>query len=97
MIFPTAGRTWKGNKSSTVDIGAWELNFTAEELERIKNDMILTKEAIMDALDRNDPSKLPPCPEWLLTEFEDTEPGEYKESEDEKHPFNFIDLEVINE
>lgn len=97
VIFPTAGRTWKGNKSSTVEIGAWELNFTADELADIRKSMKTTEQEIIKALDAHSPKNLPPCADWLLTDFNDPDPGKYSEAAEERNPFYYIDMVVMNE
>lgn len=94
VIYPTAGRTWKGEAASTVEFRAWALEVPPDAQAEILRDMVACKSAIIDALDRHDPSRLPPVPAWLLEEYPDSDPGDYDEREEQRFPFNFSDLEV---
>lgn len=94
VVYPTAGRTWKGQEASTIEIRSWSLDVSPEAQAEILRDMVAAKSAIIDALDRNDPSRLPPSPGWLLEEFENADPGEYDEKTEQRFPFYFSALEV---
>lgn len=94
VVYPTAGRTWKGDKSSTVDIAAWEVSFSPKELELIRKDMRQTIEEIKYAAKKRNPNNLPPCPKWLLKDYKKAVVGKYDEDADYASPFNFVDLKV---
>ena len=94
VVYPTSGRTRKGTKSSTVEVGAWELSFTAQDLKVIQADMNDTIRAIEGAVKKKDPGSLPPVPDWLLKDFDRPEPGDYDEKDDVREPFNFSTLAV---
>jgi hypothetical protein len=94
VIYPTAGRTYKGEKSSTVDIAAWEVSFSKAELEAIKEDMQQTIKEIEYAVKKKNPDNLPPCPKWLLEDFKGAVAGKYDEDADYASPFNFVNLRV---
>jgi hypothetical protein len=94
VIYPTAGRTWKGEGSSTIEIRSWALEVPNDSKIEVLRDMVLAKSAIIDALDRRDPSRLPPVPGWLVEEFPGADPGEYDEKTEQRFPFAFIDVEA---
>jgi hypothetical protein len=94
VIYPTSGRTWRGEKSSTVEIGAWDLTLTPDLLPIIQQDMRTVKSKIIEALDAQNPQLLPPVPPWILSEFENADPGEYSEKEENRFPFYYSDIEV---
>lgn len=94
VIFPTAGRTWKGTEASTVEIRSWALDIPDDAKPEVLRDMVMAKDAIIDALDRRDPSRLPAVPAWLLDEFENADAGEYDEKEEQRFPFHWGNLEV---
>jgi len=92
VVYPTAGRTYKGERSSTVDIAAWEVAFSAGELKQIQIDMEETIKRIETAIHKKTPDDLPACPKWLLEEFKNAKAGKYDEAADYEQPFNFISL-----
>ena len=61
VIFFTAGRNWKGDKASVLEIKSWKVDATEkelqEELEKLKN----TKANLIEATKTGDFSKLPLC------------------------------------
>ncbi len=94
VIYPTSGRTWKGQESSTVEIRSWALDVPDDAKKEVLKDMVMSKSAIIEALERHSPSGLPPVPGWLVEEFENADPGEYDESEEQRFPFYYGDLEI---
>jgi hypothetical protein len=94
VVYPTSGRTYRGEKTSTVEFMAWELTFTLKELDMIREDLRITISEIEKAAKKKSPNNLPPCPKWLLEDFEGAVPGKYDEKADYASPFNFIDLRV---
>jgi hypothetical protein len=103
VIYPTAGRKWDNDKSSTVEIGAWELVFTKGELDLMGQDMAITISEIEQAVMKKDPSGLPPVPSWLIKDYVPKQhtrkelwamTGRYNYNRDKASPFNYMDIGV---
>ncbi len=103
VIYPTAGRTWEGKDSSTVEIAAWELQFTKQELGDISEDMEITIAEIKKAVYKKDPSGLPPVPSWLIKDYIPEKhtrkelwamTGKYSYDIDKQSPFNYKELGI---
>lgn len=103
VIYPTAGRTWDGKDSSTVEIGAWTLQFSKDELDAIFEDMHMTIDLIEEAVKKKDISILPPVEAWVIKDYLPKKrtrkqlwalTGKYDYHLDQTSPFNIIDLEV---
>lgn len=90
VIYPTAGRTWKGKKSSTVEVCDWTLTLSPKDKKLIEYDLLRTKEELERAIKKKNPSHLPPAPSWTVERFEGkvSDGGfEKHKREIEKHPF----------
>lgn len=103
VIYPTAGRTWDGKESSTVEVAAWTLMFSKGDLHEIEDDMAITQDEITKAVKTKDPSNLPPVPAWLLKDYIPKKhtrkelwalTGRYVYDKDKASPFNYIDMKV---
>lgn len=101
VIYPTAGRTWKGDKSSTVEIRVWRCTFTDVDLKAIKKDMQITVRELEKALKLKDPSNLPACPDWKIEKMLKKAgkeklfkiwKGGYNDKAKIAHPFNYVSL-----
>lgn len=78
VILPTAGRKFDGSTSSTVEIVAWEVSFTEEELNKIKESMQEMSETLETALTSKSLVGLPFCADWKCGSIErDSEKKEY--------------------
>ncbi len=98
VIYPTSGREYKGKKSSTVEIRAWEVTFTDKDLAAIEFDMLETVRQLEAAIRRGDPSSLPPCPAWKCRSFVRGKSrkerikmlGNYSYVTDKSNPFYYV-------
>lgn len=102
VIYPTAGRTWKGDKASTIVVKVWRVTFTDKDIANIKEDMKLTVAHLEKALKTKDPSALPPCPDWKIKKMLEKAgkgklfklwKGGYDEKYAAEHPFNYVEME----
>ncbi len=92
IVYPTAGRTWSGKKSSTVDTRVWRLTFTAADKKEILYDMRRTIEEMEQVIKTKDLDfkGLPPAPAWILERFGSLVPTMDHFGDDkiyESHPF----------
>lgn len=81
VIFPTAGRKWDGSASSTVEVCAWEIKFSPQEIEAKRTQIKEESEALIKAWKTKSPfdiKELPSCPDWKYGTVErDAEKKEY--------------------
>ena len=92
VVYPTSGRTWKGTKSSTVEVRDWTLVLSKSDKKKIEYDLLRTKEELEKALKKKSPSRLPPAPSWAIERFKGkVDDGGFKKysREAEKHPFYY--------
>lgn len=65
VIFFTAGRTWKGDKASTLEIVCWDIDCTQKELDEQKNLISERKVAILETIQDNEFNRLPLCWDFM--------------------------------
>lgn len=101
VVYPTAGRTWKGDKASTVAVRVWRISFTKQDIAKIKKDMEITVAKLDRAVYTKDPSELPPCPDWKIEKLLKKAgkaklfkiwKGGYDEKAKILQPFNFVKM-----
>jgi len=93
VIYPTAGRTWNGEKSSTVEAASWVLKFSDQDKQKIEKEMNDVIKNLEKAIKTKDAELLPPCPPWLLKRFGDKiKSGWDKKAEFkyQQYPFHYI-------
>lgn len=78
VIFPTAGRKWNGEAASTIELVAWNVSFTDEELAEIKASVVRREKYLDEALKTKVVTGLPCCQDWKCGSVErDTEKQTY--------------------
>lgn len=81
VIYPTANRKWDNSASSTVEVRAWKVTFSEEELEEIRANMrerVAQLERVWKSKRPEDIESLPACPDWKFGSVErDSEKKEY--------------------
>jgi len=90
VIYPTAGRTWKGKKASSVEARAWVVETPKKVREQIKYDMLRTVEELEKAIKTKNVKGLPPAPDWTVERYGKKMPsGGYDFDAAKEHPFPF--------
>lgn len=64
VIYFVAGRSWDGKKPSSLEIVAWKMTATQEDLEKTKEDLEYAHGLLSDALTYNNPLHVPLCEAW---------------------------------
>jgi len=78
IIYPTAGRKWDGSASSTIEIQAWNVSFSVDEIQGIKERMKELTTLLDKSRETGKVDSLPPCPDWKYGGIErDKEKQEY--------------------
>jgi len=65
VIYFVAGRKWDGSKPSKLEIVTWKVTMTAEEQEKVRQDLISRRDMLMAAEEEENHEQLPLCWEFM--------------------------------